>query len=404
MVALMMAAACSSGPPTTALRDQTASSGPPGTIATTVPGFQISPPRLTELAEAGLEPARYEYPPQPEGIPWPTEEWDIGGLPVHVDADEVDRVVDMAFTEVGTPENPIQAVLVVHGGQLVVEEYHPSVDRQTLLAPFSISKSFKSALVGILVGQDQIDIFAPAPVPEWADPADPRHEITLDQLLRMSSGLDMNDLTDKDALLELIVAEDQAAWAASRPLAHDVDTEWAYATGTSSIVERVLQDTVGTDVDIIDWADEVLYDPLGMDVDHTALGAPMSAQDFARFGLLYLRGGVWEDEQLLPEGWVDYSVTQTPTLPSRTIEDSGTECCRSYGLFWWLDHREGAFHANGANGQAITVVPRLDLVVVILSNLQNIGCQEKDDQTIECGPGPDHHDIRNAIADTFEPN
>ena len=81
------------------------------------------------------------------------------------------------------------------------------------------------------------------------------------------------------------------------------------------------------------------------------------SRDFARFGLLYLRDGVWDGRRLLPPGWVDYA--RTPTFQQAGVTDG------PYGAQWWLDiGGPGSFSANGYDGQFIVVVPDLDLVVV----------------------------------------
>ena len=82
-----------------------------------------------------------------------------------------------------------------------------------------------------------------------------------------------------------------------------------------------------------------------------------AAQDFARFGLLYLRDGVWDGQRLLPEGWVDYA--RRPTF-----QQPGVEANR-YGAHWWLDFGgPGSFSANGYDGQFTILVPDRDLVIV----------------------------------------
>lgn len=82
-----------------------------------------------------------------------------------------------------------------------------------------------------------------------------------------------------------------------------------------------------------------------------------TARDFARFGLLYLRDGVWEGQRLLPEGWVDYARTPTYQQPG-VIEGR-------YGAHWWLDvGGPGSFSANGYDGQYTVLVPDLDLILV----------------------------------------
>ncbi len=83
----------------------------------------------------------------------------------------------------------------------------------------------------------------------------------------------------------------------------------------------------------------------------------MRPVDFARFGYLYLRGGEWDGEQILPSEWVDYSRLPTPTADSPM-----------YGAHWWIDTEDPTrFYASGFNGQSITVVPEEDLLIVVLS-------------------------------------
>jgi CubicO group peptidase (beta-lactamase class C family) len=90
------------------------------------------------------------------------------------------------------------------------------------------------------------------------------------------------------------------------------------------------------------------------------------ARDYARFGLLYLRDGMWDGARLLPPGWVDYGRTMV------SIDDPDDPS--PHGAHWWgvvgdtLDNLDGrgTFRASGYEGQTITVSPALDLVVVRL--------------------------------------
>lgn len=128
--------------------------------------------------------------------------------------------------------------------------------------------------------------------------------------------------------------------------------------------------------DLVRWIDEALAEPLGLaDVDHSLDAAgvfsggshlDMRPQDFARIGLLYVRGGIWDGRRVLPEGWVDYTRMPTPTL---TNDPHG----RSYGAMWGVDpDRPGVFYASGFNGQHIAVDPERDLVVVVLATASGL--------------------------------
>ncbi|MEZ5143692.1 MAG: serine hydrolase [Acidimicrobiales bacterium] len=287
-------------------------------------------------------------------------------------------VLDRAFGELSSSElQTTDAVLVVQGGRVVAERYRDGWgDRDTPHRSWSMAKSFTHALVGILVGQGRLDVYQPADVPEWADPADPRHAITVDQLLRMASGLAWKEdyfAPDSDtiAMLGGVGKDDMAHYAAAKPLEVPPDTRVRYSTGTSNIVSGVIGRIVGPGEPYRAFVEEQLLRPIGIDPSRSRLGwdgagnlvggsvFDLTARDFARFGLLYLRGGVWDGRRVVPEGWVDYGRTPTPP-PAGTPE---------YGAHWWTyeDCPDG-FRAGGFNGQHIVVCPSLDLVVVVLSN------------------------------------
>lgn len=333
-------------------------------------GFAM-PAELRERAEAAHEVVDVDYPAQPDGVPWPTEEWERGELPPEVAA-EVDRIVQADF-DAGDEYDHLDAVLIVHDGRLVYEAYN-GWDPEERHNSWSMAKSMTAAMVGILERQGRIDIFEPARAAEWREPGDPRGEITLDQLLRMSSGLEWEEsYTDPDGDVLTIVgadATDRAGYTAAKPLADPLDTVWEYSTGTSDVVAREVAYEVGFGPDYEAWIQEELFDPLGIPgADHQFDGVGVTnggswinlrAEDFARFGLLFLRGGEWDGQTIVDQEWVDYSRQPTPTS-----ED------RDYGAQWWLEEDEElpeVFHASGFNGQSITVMPTQDVVLVILSN------------------------------------
>ncbi len=352
-------------------------SGPPSkdpvTASSAEPApFEIPDELLERVEESGFEFPAIDYPPQPEGVDWPTDRWPTGDIPPGVDRSAVEAVISGAFGAGSGENDVIDAVLVVKDGRLVVEEYN-GWDPEEFHVSWSMAKSVTSSLVGILEGRGEIDVFEPASAPEWADPTDPRHAITLDELLRMSSGLEWSeDYYDPHGdVLSIMVGDgttDRAAYAASKPLAHDPDANWYYSTGTANIVAREVAQRVGYGDDLADWISENLFDPLGIvgaDFQFDDAGVinggswvAMRAVDFARFGYLYLRGGEWDGEQVLPRRWVDYSRMPTPTASQRI-----------YGAHWWLSERDPSwFYASGFHGQRILVAPEEDLVIVVLSN------------------------------------
>jgi CubicO group peptidase (beta-lactamase class C family) len=313
-------------------------------------------------------------PPQPADVSWPTQAWPRSEGPAKADRARLDRLLDHALGEAATPDlGETHAVLAVLGGRLVVERYGPGKHADQTFPSWSMAKSLTQALVGLAVGDGLLDIHAPASVPEWRGEGDPRAAITLDLLLRMSSGLDFIEDYVPDHPSDVIEMlwgagkADVAAYAACRPLVHEPGSFWSYSSGTSNIVSRCLSDALGLrGPDFEAWMRRRLFEPLGMtspvpkfDDAGTFIGSSFcfcTAQDFARFGLLYLRDGVWEGRRLLPEGWVEYARTPTWQQPN----DDGP-----YGAHWWRETGgPGSFAAHGYGGQFIVVVPDLDLVLV----------------------------------------
>jgi CubicO group peptidase (beta-lactamase class C family) len=234
-----------------------------------------------------------------------------------------------------------------------------------------MAKSVLHAVVGILVGAGRLDVSAAVGVPDWPE-GDPRRAITLDQMLRMSSGLRFDEeYTDPESsnTIQMLFGpgkDDTAAFAAAQPALHRPDAVWSYSSGTSNIVSaRVGRVVGGGEAGMRDFLERELLGRIGMrsaeprfDAAGTWIASSFlfaTARDFARFGLLCLRDGVWEGERILPPGWIDYARTPTPA--------SGGE----FGAHFWLaQDGSGNFTANGFRGQYTLMCPLRDLVVVRL--------------------------------------
>jgi hypothetical protein len=321
----------------------------------------------------------------PAEIPWPSGDALPEGPPqAGIDAAKLEAALDEVFSEpAGSGKRETRAALVVHRGRIVAERYAEGFDAQTPLPGWSMTKSAMGALIGIRVREGKLDPYAPAPVPEWRGEGDPRAAITLDQLLRMSSGLEFGEATDEyDADLATMLFDrgDAAAYAAAKPLAHAPDSHWHYSSGTSNIVSRILRDSFeGDQAAYFRFPREALFDRIGMRsavIEPDASGSFVAssfmfatARDWARFGLLFLEDGVWQGERILPEGWVEYSTRPTPKAPQGR-----------YGAHWWLNAGEpddpadrpwpdlptDTFSARGFEGQEIVVIPSRKLVLVRL--------------------------------------
>ena len=115
-------------------------------------------------------------------------------LEVQPPAPEFEAALDTAFTEPSQPPyRRVKAIVILHNGRLVAERYAPGYGVGTPILGYSLSKSVINALIGILVRQGRLSVGQRAPVGAWNKPSDPRHAITIDQLLRMTSGLALEE-------------------------------------------------------------------------------------------------------------------------------------------------------------------------------------------------------------------
>ena len=305
-------------------------------------------------------------PPQAEAVSWPTRGW----AQAELDNEAVSQLSDEIF-DLSKAQGVTYALVVIKNGKLVIDRYDAGANPFYLQYSWSMAKSVTHALTGILVQQGKLDIYAPAPVPEWQN--DARREITLDQLLRMSSGLKFNEdyvdggTSDVIPMLSLEGRHDTGAFAANMPLVHPPGKVWAYSSGTTNIICRILKEVVGGGASgMLKFMNDELFEPIGVrtatpkfDTSGTFIGSSYllaTAQDFARFGLLYLRGGSWVGQQVLTKEWVDYA--RTPTYRG------DTEC---YGAQWWMrPDKPDWFYCGGYDGQRILCVPEKDCVIVRL--------------------------------------
>jgi len=256
-----------------------------------------------------------------------------------------------------------------------------------------MSKSVAALLAGVLVGEGRLAVDAPAPLAAWRASADARGAITVAQLLQMSSGLAFDeDYANplSDVVVMLFGTGDAAGFAAAKPLAHAPGSHWAYASGTTNVLMRVLRERIGDERAYLGLPRRALLDRIGAsgtlieaDAAGTFVGSSLvyaTARDWARFGLLVLDDGAWNGARVLPEGWVRFMTAAAPAAPER-----------EYAAHWWLklDPNRGpkgkprrlphdAFHAAGHGGQYVTVVPSRRAVIVRLGHSVDRGAWDQD--------------------------
>ena len=327
-----------------------------------------------------------------EAIPWPAGNKITDTVPATINMEALHKAVENGFTEKkGKPLVRTRAIVVLYDGKLVAEKYAPGITKDTRLTGWSMAKSITGALTGILVKVGKLNPDAPAPVKEWADAEDPRHNILLKDLLRQSSGLDFVEDYSKysDVTRMLFMRADMGAYSASRPLKHKPGTVFSYNGGNSNILSRIIRETVG-EKDYHAFPYEALFHKTGMysavmepDASGNFVGSSYchaTARDWARFGLLYLNDGKFNGQQILPEGWVQSSVQPAPASVNG-----------EYGYQVWLNRGSkdnpatrkypqlptDMFFADGFEGQNVFVIPSKKLVVV------RLGLTQKGDYDVE---------------------
>lgn len=272
-------------------------------------------------------------------------------------------------------------VVVVKDGQIVGERYQRGYHEHALQRTHSAIKSVAATVIGVAVEQGLLDLDAPAPIPEWRRPADPRGRITLTHLLHMGSGLYTEGGANPQQEIYLAGAP-----VAERSVVGVVDappgTRYVYAGSDTLLSIRALRVRLADDERYLRFPYQELLWKIGMtrtvietdwNGDYLMSGqAYASARDLARLGLLYLNDGVWQGERLLPEGWGGFVATPAPAQPagSWANEDCAGECTgRAYGAQFWIPDPDrgvpaGSYMASGGRGQYMLVVPDRNVVIV----------------------------------------
>jgi CubicO group peptidase (beta-lactamase class C family) len=349
---------------------------------------------LSSAAPAQNAPvALRPLPRQPAGVPWPTRQWPRGAFGAGVDGETIGQQVEGAIAGRFPALGQTRAVVIVQGGRMVLERYGEGFDGDVRQVGWSMTKSVTHALTGIAVADKTITLDEPMGHPLWAQD-DPRSQIAFRHALTMTDGLRWREIgsrstVDNDAARLLFGPGrlDVSAWAAGRPREHAPGSFWRYSTGSSHLVAAALQRRIGFygRLDIggrqkfFDFMQTRLFRPIGMesaapefDLRGTFYGGSLlwaSPQDWARFGLLYLRDGVWDGARILPEGWVDFARTKSPAA---NVD--------AYGASWWISPRGAgqhpysdslfpdgpfdSFQAQGFSGQITALFPSRDLIIV----------------------------------------
>tara|TARA_R100000306_G_scaffold25596_2_gene29004 strand:- start:297251 stop:298696 length:1446 start_codon:yes stop_codon:yes gene_type:complete len=321
--------------------------------------------------------------PAPPGdaaqIPWPDGDLiESDELPDNINATALQAASDWAFDRPTAEQNTI-SLLVVYKGQIILERYAPGFDASTRTRTWSTAKSIASTLIGMTVDEGLLALDEPLDL-EWlptvgSPDSDPRQNITLRHVLNMSSGLESVD----NSGMEYATGSGLSYWAGAssvngalqRALIRAPGTHWDYENYDTLLGVYAMKRALGDEQVYAEFPRRALLDRIGM--RNTLISTDRfgdfvlssqvytNARDLARFGLLYLNGGMWNDQRLISEEWIAFSRTPAPATLGRGSQ---------YGGQWWLvpegrnDVPSDAYTTNGNRGQYTVVVPSHDLVIV----------------------------------------
>ena len=321
-----------------------------------------------EVIKSRGYPQLVSLPENPDTIGWPMGNVIADSVPRGINMDKLQQAVNKVMYDT-IPYKGTFALMVVYKGQPVAELYRNGFTSESRFLSWSMAKSFTNTLIGLRVKEGQLNLDQPAGIDSWG--TDERKEIVLNNLLQMNSGLEWNEDYGNlsDVTIMLHQAGDMGAYTAGKPAAFPAGSVWLYSSGTTNLVSLILRRSFRDDEAYYRFPREALFNKTGMksvvfelDASGTFVGSSYlyaSMRDYARFGLLYLNRGNWLGEQLLPEGWVDYTVQ-----PAKGSDGQ-------YGAFFWLnrsgdqpDAPEDTYMCKGHDGQFIFIIPSKELIVV----------------------------------------
>lgn len=312
--------------------------------------------------------------PDYDDMDWPMGDQNAMAPPPEGTKADLDAVLDDAFKDQdGTFKGDTWGIAIIKDGKIIAERYDPEYDMHVSARTNSMCKSLSATVVGVGVQKGLVDINEPAPLKAWQTPGDPRGKITIANMLNMASGLWTSGSGNPQGDLY-----GSGAPASEVSVLNMIDAEpgsrFVYAGSDTIMSVMAVREAFDNDEKWVSFPHEELMWKLGMtrtvmetDWKNDFLGSGQcwsTVRDFGRFGLLYLNGGEWNGEQLIPEDWPEYVSTYAPAQPrSAAVGGAG------YGAqFWLYDERQGmsspGYSAAGAFGQYAMIVPDENLIVV----------------------------------------
>jgi len=317
------------------------------------------------------------FTPVPEPDTWPTHGWQ-SSTPEAQGMDS-EKLAEM-FEKIQAEQMNLHSLLIVRNGYLVSEVYFDPYTANEQHYVASVTKSVISALVGIAVGQGKLqgasqkvlDFF---PDRQPANLDESKKSMTLGHLLSLSSGMELTDFTAKPQMEQ---SEDWVQFALDLPMASQPGTRFGYGNAPVHLLSAIVQKATGEDAR--SYANRELFAPLGIPgattqkwaadpqgVTSGGTGLYLTPRSMAKLAFLYLHGGKWDGEQILPANWVAESFSEH-ILVGKDVNFGNQE--RKYGYLWSIFPEQKYFTAFGMSGQHLYIVPEKNMVVVTTAGLQ----------------------------------
>jgi CubicO group peptidase (beta-lactamase class C family) len=296
---------------------------------------------------------------QQQSISWKTASPESQGLDSAVLAEALDYVRARKI--------PVHSFLIVRNGKMILDAYFYPYQGREVHDVASVTKSFTSAAIGIAIGKGHfrdVDQKVLSILPLAASNSDRRKEsLSIRHLLTMTSGLDCDTEGGEKALAAMRSSSDWAAFALALPMRAESGSQYAYCSCNNHLLSSLV--TAVTGESLSQFAEKRLFRAMGItDIiwPHDAKGRThgwgdlhLHPRDMAKFGLLYLNQGRWNNAQVVPASWVlESSKTSVTVRPGV-----------GYGFSWWINTaRPPIFEAVGRGGQRISILPKENIVLV----------------------------------------
>jgi len=282
----------------------------------------------------------------------------------------------LAFVEAAEQHNvELHSFMLLRYGCVVAEGWWAPYEREDPHMLFSLSKSFTSTGIGLLVAEGKVGLDDPVLsfFSEDAPPQISEHlaAMRVRHLLSMSTG-------HVDNTLGPIFGREDGNWAKAflaSPVERAPGTHFLYNSGATYMLSAIVQHITG--VTLVNYLRPRLFEPLGIEnptwetcprgINTGGWGLSIKTDGIARFGQLYLQDGMWQGERILPEGWVaEATARQVSNGPNANIDWE-----QGYGFQFWRC-RHGAYRGDGAFGQFCVVMPEQDAVLAVTSGQQDV--------------------------------